>query len=159
MGLLDRTPPEALTGSEPPSSVVPSSTIFQPSPTSARPKASSQIGSSHEKGTYSSAVSICRRGSVIPAAEYTSAAHWRAAAGRTGSRPGKLDGSERDEEARIHAGGRPSAAAALAPASSVITTAQAPSDDGHDSRNRVGSHIIGEALTFSMEMSSILRWA
>ena len=67
MGLLESTPPEALIGSEPPSSVVPSSTSFQPSPSSARPKASSQMGSSQEKGTYSSAVSICRRGSVMPA--------------------------------------------------------------------------------------------
>ena len=40
-----------------------------------------------------------------------------------------------------------------------MTTAQAPSEDGHDSRKRVGSHIIGEALTFSIEMSSIFRWA
>jgi hypothetical protein len=40
-----------------------------------------------------------------------------------------------------------------------MTTAQAPSEDGQDSRNRVGSHIMGEALTFSMEMSSIFRWA
>ena len=92
---------------------MPSSTIFQPSPSSARPKASSQMGSCHEKGTYSSAMSIWRRGSVIPAWLYTSAAHCRAAAGRTGSRPGKLGGSERDDEPRTHAGGRPSAAAAL----------------------------------------------
>ncbi len=67
MGLLDRTPPEALIGNEPPSSVLPSSVSFQPSPSSARPKASSQIGSYHEKGTYSSAMSIWRRGSLMPA--------------------------------------------------------------------------------------------
>ena len=81
------------------------------------------------------------------------------AAGRTGSRPGKFGGSERDEVPRIQAGGRPSAAAAWPPASSVRTMAQAPSEDGQDSRKRMGSHIIGEAFTFSMEMSSILRWA
>ena len=55
--------------------------------------------------------------------------------------------------------GRPSAAAALPPASSVSTTAQAPSEDGHDSRKRIGSHIIGDSFTFSIEMSSIFRWA
>ncbi len=41
----------------------------------------------------------------------------------------------------------------------MSTTAQAPSDDGHDSRKRIGSHIIGDAFTFSIEMSSILRCA
>ena len=40
-----------------------------------------------------------------------------------------------------------------------MTTAQAPSDDGHDSRKRTGSHIIGEAFTFSIDMSAILRCA
>ena len=40
-----------------------------------------------------------------------------------------------------------------------MTMAQAPSEDGHDSRKRIGSHIIGDAFTFSMEMSSIRRWA
>ena len=39
------------------------------------------------------------------------------------------------------------------------TTAQAPSEEGQDSRKRIGSHIIGDAFTFSMEMSSIRRWA
>ncbi len=53
----------------------------------------------------------------------------------------------------------PSAAAALPPSSSVITMAQAPSDEGHDSRKRIGSHIIGLAFTFSIEMSSSFRWA
>ena len=45
----------------------PSSIIFQPSPGSAMPWASSQIASCHENGTYSSAMSICSRGLVMPA--------------------------------------------------------------------------------------------
>ena len=39
------------------------------------------------------------------------------------------------------------------------TTAHAPSDDGHDSRKRTGSHIIGDAFTFSIEMSASFRCA
>src|SRR4051812_48439277 len=88
-----------------------------------------------------------------------SVAQSAAPTGRTGSRPGNDDGSERTADPRIHAGLRPAAAAALPPSSSVKMTAHAPSDDGQDSRNRTGSHIIGDALTFSSEMSSILRWA
>ena len=60
---------------------------------------------------------------------------------------------------RIHAGGRPALAAASPPSWSVKTTAQAPSEDGQDSRKRTGSHIIGDASTFSMLMSCSFRWA
>lgn len=66
----------------------------------------SQMASCHENGTYSSAMSSCRRGSVIPAWAYTSSAHCTHAAGRITSRPGKAGGSDRDDEPRIQAGGR-----------------------------------------------------
>src|SRR3954451_4271816 len=95
----------------------------------------------------------------MPACAYTSAAQSTAPCGRTGSRPGNEDGSERTAEPRIHAGGRPSAAAALPPSSSVKITAHAPSEDGHDSRNRTGSHIIGDAFTVSRSMSASFRGA
>ena len=58
--------------------------------------------------------------------------------------------------ASTHAGGFD---AALPPASSVNTTAQAPSEDGHDSRKCKGSDIIGDSLTLSMVMSASFRWA
>ena len=76
--------------------------------------------------------------------------------GLTGSRPAKVDGSDFMAVARIHAGGFD---AALAPSSSVNTTAHAPSEDGQDSRKCNGSHIIGDSLTFSMVMSANLRCA
>src|SRR5712691_1224156 len=95
----------------------------------------------------------------MPACPYTSHAQSTAAWGRTGSRPGNAYGSDRTAEPRIHAGARPAFAAASPPSRSVRTTAHAPSDDGHDSRKRTGSHIIGDALTFSIEMSAILRCA
>ena len=95
----------------------------------------------------------------MPACANTSAAQSTAPCGRTGSRPGNDDGSERTADPRIHAGGRPSAAAAFPPSSSVKTTAHAPSDDGHDSRKRTGSHIMGDAFTVSSEMSASFRCA
>ena len=95
----------------------------------------------------------------MPACAYTSAAQSTAPCGRTGSRPGNDDGSDRTADPRIHAGWRPSASAASPPAWSVNTTAHAPSDDGHDSRNRTGSHIIGDAFTVSSEMSFSCRCA
>ncbi|CAM5617573.1 hypothetical protein SMICM304S_11482 [Streptomyces microflavus] len=67
MGLVDSTPPEGLTGRSPSSSVTPASVSFQPSPSPAKPRFSSHIGSYQEKGTYISTASISRRGSVIPA--------------------------------------------------------------------------------------------
>src|ERR1039458_6108970 len=95
----------------------------------------------------------------MPACLYTSCVACTQACGRTGSRPGKLDGSLLDDVPRIQAGGRPSAAAALATSSLPMMMAQAPSEDGHDSRERKGSHSIGEDFTFSSEMSWIFRWA
>ena len=41
----------------------------------------------------------------------------------------------------------------------MSTTAAAPSDDGHDSRKRIGSHSIGDSLTFSIVMSGSFRCA
>ena len=41
----------------------------------------------------------------------------------------------------------------------MSTTAHAPSDDGHDSRNRSGSHSIGDSFTFSIVMSGSCRCA
>src|SRR6476620_5362442 len=95
----------------------------------------------------------------MPACAYTSAAQSTAPCGRTGSRPGNDDASERTADPRIHAGGRPAAAAAWPPASTVNTTAHAPSDDVHYSSNRTGSHIMGDAFTVSSEMSASLRCA
>ena len=51
MGLLDSTPPEQLTGKEPPSSVEPSSIIVPPSPGSAMRWPSNQMASCQENGT------------------------------------------------------------------------------------------------------------
>ena len=68
MGLDDSTPPEQFQGMSPPSmAVAPASVSFQPSPSAAEPRFSSHIGSYQLKGTYTSAMSISRRGSVIPA--------------------------------------------------------------------------------------------
>src|SRR6185312_7244716 len=100
----ESTPPDMFTGNEPSSAVSPRSTIFHPSPTSAMSWPSSHIGSYQLNGTYSSAQSICSLGLVMPACWYTSAAQSIAPCGRTGSRPGNDDGSERTAEPRIHAG-------------------------------------------------------
>lgn len=67
MGLVESTPPEGFTGRSPSSSVAPDSVSFQPSPSAAKPRFSSHIGSYQENGTYISTASISRRGSVIPA--------------------------------------------------------------------------------------------
>ena len=56
-----------MTGKLPPISVLPDSVSFQPSPSGVMSWPSSHIGSYHEKGTYSSAQSICSTGFVIPA--------------------------------------------------------------------------------------------
>src|SRR4029077_20434364 len=107
----DNTPPDMFTGNEPSSAVSPRSTIFQPSVGAAMSCASSHIGSYQLNGTYSSAQSSWPSGSVMPACPNTSAAQSTAPCGRTGSRPGNDDGSERTADPRIHAGGWPSAAA------------------------------------------------
>jgi hypothetical protein len=83
-------------------------------------------------------------------------AHSTPACGRTGSRPGNVPSSLRIAVASTHAGGR---GARVAPDSFVSTIAQAPSDDGHDSRKCTGSHNIGDSLTFSIEMSASWRCA
>ena len=47
----DSTPPEALNGMRPPIAVSPASVSFQPSPSAAKPRFSSHIGSNQENGT------------------------------------------------------------------------------------------------------------
>ena len=51
MGLDDSTPPDALNGMRPPIAVSPASVSFQPSPSGAKPRFSSHIGSNQENGT------------------------------------------------------------------------------------------------------------
>ena len=51
IGLDDSTPPDGLTGSRPPIAVSPASVSFQPSPSGAKPRFSSHIGSNQENGT------------------------------------------------------------------------------------------------------------
>ncbi len=67
MGLDDRTPPDMFTGRSPSSSVTPDSVSFQPSPSAAKPRFSSHMGSYQENGTYISTASMSRRGSAMPA--------------------------------------------------------------------------------------------
>src|SRR5437867_1718322 len=98
-------------------------------------------------------MSICSRGFVTPALSYTMCAHSTPACGRTVSRPGNVPSSLRMAVESTHAGLRGDF---FAPASFVSTIAHAPSDDGHDSRKWIGSHSIGDSLTFSIEMS--LSW-
>src|SRR5258705_7263105 len=104
IGFDESTPPDMLTGNDPSRAVSPRSTIFHPSVGAAMSWASSHIGSYQLNGTYNSAQSIWPRGSVMPACAYTSAAQSTAPWGRTGSRPGNDDGSERTADPRIHAG-------------------------------------------------------
>lgn len=66
-----------LTGRSPSSAVTPDSVNFQPSPSAAKPRFSSHMGSYRENGTYISTASMSRRGSVIPACRWTSAAQSR----------------------------------------------------------------------------------
>ena len=47
----DSTPPDGLNGMRPPIAVSPASVSFQPSPSGAKPRFSSHIGSNHENGT------------------------------------------------------------------------------------------------------------
>src|SRR6185436_18680020 len=108
--------------------------------------------SSQLNGTYVSAQSISRLGSVIPAWRYTSAAQSRPACGSTWLRRGKMPGSERTAAPWTHAGGCP---LRVALASFVMTIATAPSEDGHVSRYRIGSHNIFDATTASNVMSGI----
>lgn len=83
IGFVDSTPPDGLIGRLPPSAVVPSSVSFQPSFSSAKPRFSIHMGSNQEKGTYTSATSICFRGSLMPALAYSAFAQSRPARGLT----------------------------------------------------------------------------
>ena len=63
-------------------------------------------------------------------------------------------GSERMAAPRIHTGGL---GESPANASSQITIAQAPSDEGQLSRKRIGSHSMGDASTSCIVISGICR--
>src|SRR5262245_2030628 len=131
MGLELSTPPDGLNGIRPDIAVSPASVSFQPSPSGAKPRLSNHIGSYQENGTYTSAASISSMGLLIPAAFHSAAAASRLACGFTWSRPAYANGSVRSDVAWIHATGWPSATRASAAASSPITIAAAPSDEGH----------------------------
>src|SRR6516165_7993516 len=131
IGFDERTPPLGLTGNRPPSSVSPDSVSFHPSPSGVMRWPSSHIGSYQLNGTYSSAQSICSMGLVMPALWYRADAQSRPAWMRTVSRPGNEPNSVRLAWATIHAGGL---GLRRATSSLAITTAAAPSDEGHDSR-------------------------
>src|ERR1700730_15458214 len=83
IGLDDSTPPEGLNGIRPVIAVSPASVSFHPSPSGAKPKLSSHIGSYQENGTYTSATSIASMGLLIPAAFHNAAAASRLACGLT----------------------------------------------------------------------------
>src|ERR1044072_9247243 len=87
IGFDDSTPPEAFNGIRPPIAVSPASVSFHPSPSAAKPRLSSHIGSYQENGTYTSATSISSIGLVMPAAFHNAAAASRLAWGLTWSRP------------------------------------------------------------------------
>src|SRR6266700_1589798 len=130
IGLADSTPPEGFHGMSPSSAVAPDSVSFQPAPSAQNPRFSSHMGSYQLNGTYTSAASSSRRGSLIPACRYTSAAQSLPACGFTVSRPAKKIGSLRIAVPCTQAGGC-GAAAALSLASTI---AHAPSEDGQASR-------------------------
>src|ERR1700759_3716305 len=92
----------------------------------------------------------------MPACRHSAATHSRPAAGLTWSLPANMVGSLRIAVARTQATGPGAAEAA---SESPMTTAHAPSEDGHVSSYRTGSHSIGEASTFSSVMSPCCRWA
>src|SRR5215469_16808400 len=156
MGFEHSTPPEGLTGISPPISVSPASVSWQPRPGGAKPRFSSHIGSNQENGTYISATSISSIGREMPAFAHSAAAPSAPARGLTWSLPENIVGSVRIDVALIQATGPDEASAA---AGSPITTAHAPSDDGHVSSYRTGSHSIGEAWTFASVMSGCRRCA
>ena len=95
----------------------------------------------------------------MPAWRHSAAAASAPARGLTWSLPANMVGSVRIEVARIQATGRPADCAASAAASSPITTAHAPSEDGQVSSYRTGSHSMGEARTDSSVMSGCCRCA
>jgi hypothetical protein len=67
----------------------------------------------------------------MPACRHNAAAASAPARGLTWSLPENIVGSVRIDVARIQATGRPSACTVSAAAWSPMTTAQAPSEDGH----------------------------
>src|SRR5690606_41755663 len=71
-------------------------------------------------------------------------------------RPANIIGSDRIDVPCTHSGGF---GAFLAAPSEARTMAHAPSDDGHVSRYRIGSHSIGVDSTISREMPGLFRWA
>src|SRR5690606_34264416 len=129
---------------------------FQPSFSPQNPRFSSHIGSYQENGTYTSAQSSSLRGSVMPACRYTSAAASLPPCGLTLSRPANIIGSDRIDVPCTHAGGF---GAFLAASSEARTMAHAPSDDGHVSRYRIGSHSICVDMYIFREMSGVFLWA
>src|SRR5690348_18357414 len=92
----------------------------------------------------------------MPAWRHGAAAASRPAAGLTWSLPANMVGSLRIAVARIQATGL---LLARAVASSAIITAHAPSEDGHVSSYRIGSHNMGEACTDSSVMSGCCKCA
>src|SRR6478609_9794596 len=131
IGFDDNTPPDMFQGMSPSGPVAPDSVSFQPSPSAQNPRFSSHIGSYHENGTYTSAVSKSRRGSVTPACAYTSLAQSLPACGLTWSRRANIVGSLRIAMPCTHATGPGAASATL---SLPSTIAIAPSELGHTSR-------------------------
>ena len=81
----------------------------------------------------------------------------RPASGFTWLRPANIVGSLRMAVACTHAGG--ALRRWVATASDPSTMATAPSDDGHVSAYRTGSHSIGDSIAFSSVQSGSWRWA
>src|SRR3954447_6822715 len=153
IGFDESTPPEGFHGMSPSGAVAPASVSFHPSPSAQKPRFSNHIGSYHENGTYTSAQSRAWRGSLIPACAYTSFAQSLPAWGFTWSRRANIVGSLRIAMPCTHAT-EPSDASATC--SLPITIAIAPSDDGHVSRYRSGSHSRNDSSTVLRSMSG--RW-
>ena len=144
MGFVESTPPDMFTGRPPSSSVAPDSVRFQPSPSSAKPRFSSHIGSYHQNGTRISTASVSRRGSATPACRQTSAAQPFPACGETKLLPAKGVGSLRITPPFIQAGGRGERAA---PARPVRIVARAQPEGGRVFERWIRSHSIGEDCT------------
>ena len=134
IGFDDSTPPEQFQGMSPPSrDVAPASVSFHPSPSGANPRFSNHMGSYQLKGTYTSATSISRRGSVMPA--------WRVDVGR--AVPARLGvhlvapgehGGLRAHGHAVDPGRRQRPTRRRPRRSEASTIAAAPSEDGHVSR-------------------------
>ena len=92
----------------------------------------------------------------MPALRHNSAEQSLPAWGLTWLRPANIVGSDRIDVARIHALG-PGRASATS--SAAMTSAAAPSLDGHVSTKRIGSHNIGDSMAASSVQSGSWRWA